>query len=755
MVAVAVVSVVNGSSSDAQTALETTVTREEIDAQAEALRFVHDSYIAGNGSDDTASKRYAEIWRAITSNANSASASILEYAPSDCRTLYEGTNSPVRQQKAFVLNTHNLRNGNANSVVLSAQNNSNLFKPAATYPRIIYNDSGDNLLAEDTGTTIQRAEGIYIVAVKDSNTTNIVTDKTHSTAASAYFDFYIRTCWYGPGAEHPSTISTVIRLYDPDAVSDVDSGDRVFSFHDEIVYGTAADDSGQSSGIASQIIPASNTQALRSGSSLDSTKWRFTAWCDKRVTRGSVCNGTQYASWTAPSWLSYNRQINMYPIFAEKFAKVVFYANDGTSTSKTQDKITIGVKTKLAANTFVYANHTFNGWCTVKMDVGKSCTGTKYSDGAEIKPAKEETFNLYAMWKRNFMTVAYNGNGATDGSMSDQKLYAGADGTLSKNKFTRTGYTFVGWCTTITSGSTCPSGYSYFDNQATITAGTIASWSGKTLKLFAIWKKIPSYTIYYNSNGGVGGIPSTTILAGEKTNIAYNNNRFTRANYVFWGWCTVKVNNNTGKCDGGTAYNEGKQVKAPADGGSLTLYAIWVPYSIEIIRGSAYVDGNGNRICTTDWTDTNYAGDAVGSYYDGTGYNPDYNYAVNAKNPDPSQYECSYSMKFNYSSSGALKGGMYTEATATVKALHDNINSGWENTSSGAWANFYPDEQATSSSAILATRVELSNGGTHTFNVKSPTKGRYNFNISAKNVDGKGACVTFTSVVISNPKKKQ
>ena len=31
-------------------------------------------------------------------------------------------------------------------------------------------------------------------------------------------DFYIRTCWYGVNANEPSTISTVIRLYDPNAV---------------------------------------------------------------------------------------------------------------------------------------------------------------------------------------------------------------------------------------------------------------------------------------------------------------------------------------------------------------------------------------------------------------------------------------------------------------------------------------------------------------------------------------------------------
>jgi hypothetical protein len=41
---------------------------------------------------------------------------------------------------------------------------------------------------------------------------------TAAKTASAYFDFYIRSCWYAPGANTPSTISTVIRLHNPDVV---------------------------------------------------------------------------------------------------------------------------------------------------------------------------------------------------------------------------------------------------------------------------------------------------------------------------------------------------------------------------------------------------------------------------------------------------------------------------------------------------------------------------------------------------------
>lgn len=61
MIAIAVVSVLSSSTSGAQTALESTLTREEIDAQAEALRFIQNSAVNGDS-------RYKKLWDAIVGN---------------------------------------------------------------------------------------------------------------------------------------------------------------------------------------------------------------------------------------------------------------------------------------------------------------------------------------------------------------------------------------------------------------------------------------------------------------------------------------------------------------------------------------------------------------------------------------------------------------------------------------------------------------------------------------------------------------
>lgn len=233
MIAIAITSVMSGGTSSAQTALETTLAREEIDSQAEALRFIHSSYIVDKNSAD---QKYANLWKKITEQAytfNSEAETgekLLRFTPSTCKELYDSNGSnTIFTQKAFIINTRKLSSfTNEKDVLITANGNSDKFEQATIYPRIVYeNDSQNNLLNSDN-TEIFKAEGIYIVAVKEaekstgsSNTTAIVTDDDIKNQ-SAFYDFYIRTCWYGSDANLPSTISTVIRLYDPDVIGTKD-----------------------------------------------------------------------------------------------------------------------------------------------------------------------------------------------------------------------------------------------------------------------------------------------------------------------------------------------------------------------------------------------------------------------------------------------------------------------------------------------------------------------------------------------------
>ncbi len=224
LVAIAVVAVVNSSTSGAQSSLETTLAREEIDTQAEALRFIQASYVnSGTANKLSANDKYKDLWKEITDNAAEPTAR-LDYNPSSCQELYDVSSSSIlKQGSTFIINPRMLGSDDVKNIVIWARDNSTDFNLASTYPRIIYgstDDDGtdDDLLSEGTN-NISKVEGLYVMAVKGPET--VVVQEGGSAPVkleAAYFDFYIRSCWYAPGANTPSTISTVIRLHNPNVV---------------------------------------------------------------------------------------------------------------------------------------------------------------------------------------------------------------------------------------------------------------------------------------------------------------------------------------------------------------------------------------------------------------------------------------------------------------------------------------------------------------------------------------------------------
>lgn len=249
MVAVAVVSVMSGGTSGSQTALETSLTRQEIDNQAEALRFIQRSYIGDVRTGVTSP--YGYLWSQIASKAYTQSNaslmnddSILNYHPNNCKDLYNDTNSELHKygfiidpqgfadyENEFLIANHDSTKEKAamKKILFSGNDIDSKLQPASTYPHLFYSNLNHASEADtelnDRGTTavagqkLYQAQGIYVVAVKDPNDTSLA-NKKMNTDGSGYYDFYIRTCWYGTGDQSPSTISTVIRLYNPDVITD-------------------------------------------------------------------------------------------------------------------------------------------------------------------------------------------------------------------------------------------------------------------------------------------------------------------------------------------------------------------------------------------------------------------------------------------------------------------------------------------------------------------------------------------------------
>ena len=333
MVAVAAVSVINISTTGAQSSLESTITREEIDGQAEALRFIQSAYIAGGEINESAPTKYAKLWQMITDHAidisglsGNDSDAILQYNPIACDKLYQKDSTAwdsLNMQKAFIINTHAMNSDNLNDIIVDYKNNNTKFGFAQTFPRLIYGNSNSDALYDPTinNATLHKAEGIYIIAVRDAGGTIVVEDSNGNISVkSAYIDFYIRSCWFTPNATRASTISTAIRLYDPDKVS-INKYERQGII---VKYEKGADDA--TGTMPSQYVFTGKTVNLLQNT-FSRPGYKFIGWKEKK-SDGTIASA--YSSqYTAPSNITEGQSVTFVAMWQRLFT-LTYYNTNGS-----------------------------------------------------------------------------------------------------------------------------------------------------------------------------------------------------------------------------------------------------------------------------------------------------------------------------------------------------------------------------------------------------------------------------------------
>lgn len=179
LVAVGSLSIMNQGAATAQRALEITLVRQEIDAQAETLRFLNASYIQAYQSGITSYPNTpADEWQWIKAKAL-ANVSVSEL----------GTCAPPNN--SFILNSRS-----AKFVAPTG-----IGKPvfANTFSQVLY-DGSDNVAS---------VQGIWIEAISSS------LNNSNDQGNAGYIDFHIRACWDSPGQSTPVTLGTIVRLYEP------------------------------------------------------------------------------------------------------------------------------------------------------------------------------------------------------------------------------------------------------------------------------------------------------------------------------------------------------------------------------------------------------------------------------------------------------------------------------------------------------------------------------------------------------------
>ena len=180
--------------------------------------------------------------------------------------------------------------------------------------------------------------------------------------------------------------------------------------------------------------------------------------------------------------------------------------------------------------------HSFNGWF---MD-------EDFETPFNLVSFPENNTIIYGKTTPNQITISFNGNGQTSGSMAQQIRTYGSNVALNSNTFVKTGYKFLGWSTSSNSESV-----EYVDgyDKDIISEGSIT--------LYAVWERLV-FNVVYDNNGhgtkpqelkGVCQLPNQLPILVEE-------------GFIFIGWYYDQTFTNQAKVNDELTKN-------------TTLYAKW------------------------------------------------------------------------------------------------------------------------------------------------------------------------------------
>lgn len=190
-VAVACLMVMQRGMAAAQLSLEINLVRKQMDAQAEALRFINDAIFVRQRSEEFNQNvsDYGRIWKSVTDEASDGNPTKLSDMIKDGKC-----SDPPNDKNVFVINTK------SNHLTVVSSSGGKISK-ANVYSRLYFDDKDDNRI-NTSPKDLSGAEGIWVEVYKGKAENNQV----------PYYDFYIKACWETPLSTVPITLATVIRL---------------------------------------------------------------------------------------------------------------------------------------------------------------------------------------------------------------------------------------------------------------------------------------------------------------------------------------------------------------------------------------------------------------------------------------------------------------------------------------------------------------------------------------------------------------
>ena len=184
-IVVAALNLMNQGVAASQRSLEITTVRQQMDGQAEVLRFLHESYVDAYQpgavyAEGTPAGEYKKI---------------IDFAKAGARTSASPFNGggttctiPADASKDFILNP-------VSATLVTTTINPTVFEKAPIFAQLTY--KSDN--------TLDRSQGMWVEAVRSAE----------NGTTAGFIDFHIRSCWSVPGTDAPMNLGTIVRLYEP------------------------------------------------------------------------------------------------------------------------------------------------------------------------------------------------------------------------------------------------------------------------------------------------------------------------------------------------------------------------------------------------------------------------------------------------------------------------------------------------------------------------------------------------------------
>ncbi len=293
--------------------------------------------------------------------------------------------------------------------------------------------------------------------------------------------------------------------------------------------------------------------------------YHFDAWCDVPGGVGGIFLQDQEPVLN----LATGPSITLYAQWKPNDYVVIFDPNAPVNSwfgSMQNQSFTYGVTQNLYPISFVRPGYTFLGWDT--LPGGGGLFFNDMAPGSNIPVANDAaTVTLYAQWQVNSYNVHFDANLGTGTQMPDQSFVYDQWQNLDANTYTRTGYTFVGWCEDIEG-----SGYLYSDRENVL---NLTDQNNVTVTLYAIWEPV-SWTVIYHPNGPNAPDQYQVFYYDQPQAIQPNPYFYPNMHFVEW---------RDDPNGGGTIYNPGQILlnTFAVNGMQIDLYARWVPGSYTVV----------------------------------------------------------------------------------------------------------------------------------------------------------------------------